>query len=278
MREFDFIVVGAGSAGCVLANRLSDSGRFSVLLLEAGGTDLNVWVWILIGYGRTFNMASANWMYHTEPDSGLNGRALYWPRGKVLGGSSSINAKVYIRGQKEDFEDWKAMGNPGWGWDEVLPYFRKSETNDRGGDAWRGDSGPLRVESMDRDLHPLCRDFIRAGQELRFPHNPDFNGPVQEGVGTYQNTVKGGMRMSAARAYLRPVWKRHNLKVETHALAKRILFCRQAGDWDRLSLGRGGTAGLRAARGDSFGGGAKLAAASAIVGYWTCGSVTPFRD
>src|SRR6056297_3196981 len=224
MAEYDFIIVGAGSAGCVLANRLSANGRFTVLLLEAGGSDLNFWIWMPIGYGKTFYKPSVNWMYHTEPDPALNGRVSYWPRGKVLGGSSSINAMVYIRGQPRDFEDWKAMGNPGWGWDDVLPYFRKSETNDRGGDAWRGDSGPVHVATMDRDLHPLCHDFIEAGQQLQMPHNRDFNGATQEGVGTYQNTARGGMRMSAARAYLRPAARRRNLHTVTNALAERVVF------------------------------------------------------
>lgn len=224
MSDYDFIIVGAGSAGCVLASRLSENGRFTVLLLEAGGSDLNFWIWMPIGYGKTFYRPSVNWMYHTEPDPALNGRVSYWPRGKVLGGSSAINAMVYIRGQAQDFDGWQAMGNPGWGWDDVLPCFRRSETNDRGGDAFRGDNGPLHVASMERDLHPLCRDFIAAGGELQFPHNRDFNGATQEGVGTYQNTAKGGMRMSAARAYLRPVLRRANLRVETGALAERVLF------------------------------------------------------
>lgn len=224
MPEFDFVIVGAGSAGCVLANRLTENGKYTVLLLEAGGSDLSLWIWMPIGYGKTFYRSSVNWMYQTEPVPGLNGRTSYWPRGKVLGGSSSINAMVYIRGQKEDFDDWKAMGNPGWGWDDVLPYFKKSETNDRGGDAWRGDTGPMHVATTDRGLHPTCQDFIKAGQELQFPHNPDFNGPSQEGVGTYQITAKDGMRMSTARAYLRPAMRRKNLRVEQNALARRILF------------------------------------------------------
>ncbi|MEQ8870808.1 MAG: GMC family oxidoreductase N-terminal domain-containing protein, partial [Roseovarius sp.] len=146
------------------------------------------------------------------------------PRGKVMGGSSSINAMVYVRGQPEDFDEWRAMGNPGWGWDDVLPYFRKSETNDRGADQWRGGDGPLHVCTMDRDLHPLCADFIRAGEELQFPHNRDFNGERQEGVGTYQNTARDGMRMSTARAYIRPARHRPNLRVETHAHATKLLF------------------------------------------------------
>ncbi|KZY47850.1 choline dehydrogenase [Roseovarius sp. HI0049] len=224
MSEYDFIVVGAGSAGCVLANRLSESGKYSVLLLEAGGSDLNFWIWMPIGYGKTFYRKSVNWMYQTEPDPGTDNRVSYWPRGKVMGGSSSINAMVYVRGQPEDFDDWRALGNPGWGWDDVLPYFRKSETNDRGADDWRGGDGPLHVCTMDRDLHPLCADFIKAGEELQFPHNRDFNGARQEGVGTYQNTARDGMRMSAARAYIRPARNRGNLRVETNAHATKLLF------------------------------------------------------
>ncbi|WP_171182060.1 GMC family oxidoreductase [Ruegeria sp. HKCCD8929] len=222
MSEYDYIIVGAGSAGCVLANRLSENGKHSVLLLEAGGSDLNFWIWMPIGYGKTFYRKSVNWMYETEPNPELNDRVSYWPRGKVMGGSSSINAMVYIRGQQEDFEDWKEMGNPGWGWDDVLPYFKKSETNDRGADAYRGGDGPVHVSTMDRDLHPLCQDFIAAGQEVQYPHNPDFNGASQEGVGTYQNTAKGGMRMSTARAYIRPAQRRPNLRVEKHAMATEI--------------------------------------------------------
>lgn len=224
MADYDFIVVGAGSAGCVLANRLSESGKYSVLLLEAGGSDLNFWIWMPIGYGKTFYKKSVNWMYQTEPDPGIAGRVSYWPRGKVMGGSSSINAMVYVRGQPEDFDEWREMGNTGWGWEDVLPYFRKAETNDRGADDWRGGDGPLHVCTMDRDLHPLCADFIQAGQELQFPHNTDFNGERQEGVGTYQNTARDGMRMSTARAYIRPARSRPNLRVETHAHATKLLF------------------------------------------------------
>ncbi len=224
MAEYDFVIVGAGSAGCVLANRLSADGKYRVLLLEAGGSDASLWIWMPIGYGKTFYRKSVNWMYQTQPDAGLNGRVSYWPRGKVMGGSSSINAMVYVRGQPEDFEDWKAMGNPGWGWDDVLPYFRKSETNDRGADAWRGGDGPLAVSTMDRYLHPLCQSFIKAGEQIQVPHNPDFNGKRQEGIGTYQNTARDGMRMSTARAYIRPARGRANLTIEKRAMATRLIF------------------------------------------------------
>jgi choline dehydrogenase len=224
MPEFDFIIIGAGSAGCVLANRLSENGKYKVLLLEAGGSDLNFWIWMPIGYGKTFYRRSVNWMYETEPDAALNGRVSYWPRGKVMGGSSSINAMVYIRGQREDFEDWKNMGNTNWGWSDVLPYFKKSEQNDKGQDDFRGETGPLHVATMDKHLHPLCQNFIQAGQQIQIPHNSDFNGAEQEGIGTYQNTMKDGMRMSTARAYIRPVNKRKNLHIIKKAMASRLLF------------------------------------------------------
>ncbi|MEM8728921.1 MAG: GMC family oxidoreductase N-terminal domain-containing protein [Pseudomonadota bacterium] len=224
MADYDFIIVGAGSAGCVLANRLSACGRYKVLLLEAGGHDLSLWIWMPIGYGKTFYRKSVNWMYETEPVAALNGRPSYWPRGKVMGGSSSINAMVYIRGQREDFDGWRDQGNPGWGWDDVLPYFRKAETNDRGADAYRGDTGPLHISTLDRDLHPLCDRFLEAGKELQYPLNPDFNGASQEGVGTYQNTAHKGLRMSTARAYVRPARGRSNLRIEKRAMATRLTF------------------------------------------------------
>ncbi|MBD1545499.1 GMC family oxidoreductase [Roseibium aggregatum] len=224
MREFDFVVVGAGSAGSVLADRLSESGKFSVCLLEAGGSDKNLWIWMPIGYGKAFYNPKINWMYRTEPDPELNGRQGYWPRGKVLGGSSSINAMVFIRGQHDDFNDWEALGNPGWGWNDVLPVFKRFETNEAGADDYRGDSGPVHVSSMKRDVHPLCGTFIDACEQAGFRRNPDFNGPDQEGVGLYQITAKNGFRMSTARAYLPRVKRRSNVTIVTHAHATRVLL------------------------------------------------------
>lgn len=222
--EYDYIVIGAGSAGCVLADRLSASGKHKVLILEAGGSDNRFWIQTPIGYGKTFYDPSVNWMYMTEPDPGINNQRSYWPRGKVIGGSSSINAMVYIRGQADDYNDWCDLGNPGWGWDDVLPYFKKSETNSDGGNVYRGDSGPLYVNNVSRDYHPLCDTFIEAAKQTGFNYNPDFNGETQEGVGYYQITTKNGKRMSAARAYLHPARQRKNCQLRSQAHVTRILF------------------------------------------------------
>ena len=224
MQTFDFIVVGSGSSGSVLAERLSASGRFSVLVLEAGGSDRRFYVQMPLGYGKCFFDPAVNWNYKTEPDPGLAGTADHWPRGKVLGGSSSINAMVWIRGAREDYDDWAAEGNPGWGWADVLPAFKAIEDNATGADAWRGAGGPVHVTHCESTVHPLTKRYLAAAEQAGLPLNPDFNGAAQEGVGIYQINTRDGRRMSAARAFLRPAMKRRNVRVETNALATKILF------------------------------------------------------
>src|SRR5690606_6490672 len=219
---YDFIVIGAGSAGCVLANRLSADPANRVLLLEAGGPDRNPWIHVPIGYYRTIFDPKIGWGYQTEPEPHLNGRRIPWPRGKVLGGCSSINGLVYIRGQKEDFDHWRQLGNPGWSYDDVLPYFKRAEDQARGPDEWHGTGGPLSVGDSAR--HELVEAWIRACQELGIPRNDDFNGAVQEGAGYFQLTNRKGLRCSAAVAYLRPAKKRANLRIETGALVRRIVL------------------------------------------------------
>jgi choline dehydrogenase len=224
MQTYDFIVVGSGSAGSVVADKLSASGRFSVLVLEAGGTDRRFYVQMPLGYGKTFFDPIVNWNYKAEPDPGLAGNADHWPRGKLLGGSSSINAMVFIRGAREDFDAWAAAGNPGWSYDDLLPSFKAMEDNAAGADRWRGVGGPLHVTDCSRAVHPLTKRYLAAAEQAGLPFNPDFNGASQEGVGVYQITTKNGRRMSAARAFLRPAMKRGNVRVETNALATKILF------------------------------------------------------
>ncbi len=208
----------------MLADRLSASGRHKVLVLEAGGSDRRFYIQMPLGYGKTFYDASLNWMYQAEADPGLSGRHDYWPRGKVLGGSSAINAMVYVRGHPRDYEDWKAAGNPGWGWDEVLEAYKSMENNAAGADEFRGSGGPLHISDSRRDLHPLCDVFIKSAEAAGLRYNPDFNGPEQEGVGYYQLTTRYGRRMSAASVFLRPAMRRPNVRVETHAHVTRILF------------------------------------------------------
>jgi choline dehydrogenase len=221
--SFDYVIVGGGSAGCVLANRLSASGTDRVLLLEAGGEDRNPWIHIPLGYGKLFTNRRLNWLYESEPEPGLDGRRILQPRGKVLGGSSSINGCIYIRGQKEDFDQWRQLGNVGWSYDDVLPYFKKAEDQERGADAFHGAGGPLAVSDQ-RDAHELCDAFIAAAGECGIPRNDDFNGARQEGAGYFQTTTRQGWRCSAAVAYLRPARKRANLRVLTDAPALRVLF------------------------------------------------------
>ena len=220
---FDFVIVGAGSAGCVLANRLSANGKHSVLLLEAGPRDTNIWIHVPLGYGKLFKEKSVNWMYQTEPEPGLNGRQVFQPRGKVLGGSSSINGLLYVRGQHEDYDRWRQRGNVGWGYDDVLPYFKKAENQQRGADDYHGAGGPLSVSDWRHD-DPLSEAFVKAAVETGIPFNPDFNGATQEGAGFFQTTTRRGRRSSSAYSYLRPARNRGNLHIETSSLAQRIVF------------------------------------------------------
>lgn len=221
--EFDYIVVGAGSAGCVLAARLSEDPGTRVLLLEAGPKDRSLWIHLPIGYGKTMWDPKVNWCYHTDPDPNMNGRRIYWPRGKTLGGSSSINGLIYIRGQREDYDHWAALGNRGWGYDEVLPYFIRSEANQRGASPFHGGDGPLRVSDIGAP-HELIEAFIAGAHEQGVPRNDDFNGARQEGAGYYQLTTHRGWRCSTAVAYLRPAKGRSNLDVQCNAQATGLEF------------------------------------------------------
>ncbi len=224
MSNYDYIVVGAGSAGCVLANRLSQNASIKVLLLEAGGSDRRFFVQIPIGYGKTYHQTAVNWMYMTEPSPDADNKPSYWPRGKVLGGSSSINALVYVRGNPKDFDEWSEAGNPGWSYKEVLPYFKKMESWKNGANYFRGGNGPLKVSEVTDQLHPLCQNFLAAAQEIGINLNNDMNGEYQEGVGNYQITTHKGQRMSSSRAYLWPIRNRSNLTVVKKALATKIMI------------------------------------------------------
>jgi choline dehydrogenase len=223
----DYIIVGGGTAGCVVAERLSASGRDRVLLLEAGGSDRRFWVRVPIGYGRTFNDPAVNWMYEAEPEAALVGVRSYWPRGKVLGGSGSINAMVYARGQPRDYDDWRAAGNPGWGWSDVLPHFRAIESrgkadSDAGRTSTSGARAALRITDVSRQAHPLVRAYIEACGALGYPFTPDFNGSQTEGVGVYQITTRNGFRDSTATAWLRPALRRRNLQLLLNTQVLRI--------------------------------------------------------
>lgn len=219
----DFIVVGAGSAGCVLANRLTADGRHKVLLLEAGPEDRSPWIHIPIGYGKTMFHPVYNWGFHTDPDPNMKGRRLYWPRGRCLGGSGSINGLIYVRGQPEDYDGWRDVGNVGWGWDDVLPHFIRSEHNSRGAFPGHGGDGPQWCSDIGVE-HELMEAIIRGGNELGVPRSDDFNAGRQEGVGYYQLFTRRGWRCSTAVGYLRPARSRANLEVRTNAQATRVIF------------------------------------------------------
>ena len=221
--QFDNVVIGAGSAGCAVAARLSEDADVTVALIEAGGRDLNPWIHIPVGYFKTMHNPAIDWCYRTVPEPGLNGRQIEWPRGKVLGGSSALNGLVYIRGQAQDFNHWRQLGNAGWGWADVLPLFKLSECQERGGDEMHGGDGPLAVSNM-RAQRGLCDRFIDAAVAAGIPRNDDFNGPEQEGVGYFQLTMRNGLRCSSATAYLKPARHRPNLKIVTNALTRRIIF------------------------------------------------------
>jgi choline dehydrogenase len=220
---FDYVIVGAGSAGCVLADRLTEDGRSTVLVLEYGGSDRSVLIQMPAALSIPMNMKAYNWGYLSEPEPYLNNRRMHCPRGKVLGGSSSINGLVYVRGNPLDFERWEEEGAKGWSYRDVLPYFRRAESFAGGADAWRGDSGPL-ATAHGRKSNPLYDAFIEAGREAGYAVSPDLNGERQEGFGALDMTVRDGVRASTANAYLRPSMKRPNLKVVTHALASRVVF------------------------------------------------------
>lgn len=230
MESYDFIVVGAGSAGAVLANRLSEDGKNSVLLLEAGGSDKNFWIRMPIGYGHAYYDSSINWKYHTEPEPALGGKPSYWPRGKVLGGSSSINAMVWVRGDPADYDGWAEVA-PGWDWETVSRAYRRIEDFEAGGDQMRGVGGPVRISTMDRDAHPLCENYLAAMEQAGFDRNPDYNGASIEGAFLYQITTRNGLRASTGRCYLDPARSRSNLAIEIKAHVTRVTIenCRATG-------------------------------------------------
>ena len=220
---FDYIVVGAGSAGCTLANRLSENPANQVLLLEAGGKDNNIWIHVPVGYAKTLDKPGLNWRFDSEPEERTYNRQIPIPRGKVLGGSSSINGLLYVRGQHQDYDHWAQMGCTGWSFEQCLPFFKKSENFERGGDEMRGSGGPLNVMDMP-STHELLDAFIDAGEQAGYPRNSDYNGKDQEGFGYYQVTQKAGRRWSTAKAYLEPALKRPNLRLETQAHTTRLIF------------------------------------------------------
>ncbi len=235
--QYDYIVVGAGSAGCVLANRLSENPKTKVLLIEAGGNDTNPWLHIPVGYFKTMHNPKTDWCYLTSPDEGINHRQLQWPRGKVIGGSSALNGLLYVRGQAEDYDRWSALGSVGWSYDEVLPYFKKSEDQERGASQYHGVGGPLKVSDL-RLRRPIADYFIRAAIQAGIPENPDYNGERQEGVGYFQQTAYKGFRWSSAKGFLKPIMSRPNLSIALHAHVNRIIFQGQKASGVEYKVGK----------------------------------------
>jgi choline dehydrogenase len=223
-RIYDYIIVGAGSAGCILANRLTEGGKYSVLLLEAGGPDDSLRFKVPIGYVYTYYDRRSNWMYSMQPEKELNNRTIYCPRGKVQGGSGSINALIYIRGQRSDFDDWAAQGNAGWAFEDVLPYYKRLESHPLGNTEYHRADGRVRITQMKNAAHPICAAFLEACQKLGYPRNDDFNGASLEGAGIYDINTRDGLRDSSSRAYLEPALDRTQLTVEHHCLVDRVLF------------------------------------------------------
>lgn len=218
----DYVIVGGGSAGCVVANRLSADPKVSVILLEAGPADRNPWIHIPVGYFKTIHNPKVDWCYKTEPDQGLNGRSIEWPRGRVLGGSSSLNGLLYVRGQPQDYDRWAQKGNHGWSWDDVLPLFKRSENNERGADEFHSDEGNLSVSDM-RIQRPITDAWVEAAQAAGYKYNPDYNGADQEGVGFFQLTSHNGRRCSSAVAFLNPAKSRPNLTIVTNAHVQKVV-------------------------------------------------------
>lgn len=226
-RTYDYIVVGAGSAGCILAHRLTEGGKYTVLLLEAGGSDEALRFRVPIGYVFTYYDRRSNWMYYSQPEKELNNRALYVPRGKVQGGSGSINAMIYIRGQKSDFNDWSAMGNSGWAYEDVLPYYKRLEAHWLGDTEYHRSNGRIHITQMKNEAHPICDAFLDACKGMGYPLNEDFNGASMEGVGIYDINSHGGLRDSSSRAYLQEALDNTQLTVEHHCLVDKIVFDNQ---------------------------------------------------
>lgn len=246
--EFDFVIVGAGSAGCIVASRLSENGRYTVLLIEAGGEDKSFWFKIPVGYAKSYYNPRVNWMYRTEPEPNLGGRRIYAPRGKVQGGSGSINAMVFVRGDSKDFDDWRDAGNPGWAYEDVLPYFRRLETHPQGETEWHGGKGPISITPMRGATHPVSDAFLEACSERGLPANPDFNGADIEGAGVYDINTRRGRRSHSSAEYLRPALRRGAVQIERSALARRILLARDGTAQGVEVLQNGRTRTFRARR------------------------------